>query len=208
MVRRECRVDAASGWGLRRRALPDGVPVRPGQGGRVAGDAAAVITHSQFVRKDQLDSYKQYGVIPSFFTNHAYMFGDAHVENLGKERAFFLSPLKTAASKGLIVTNHTDYASSPPAPLFAIWTAVNRVSRSGAVIGPDERVTPYEALRATTANGAYMYFEEGTKGSLQVGKRADLVLLDGNPLSVAPSTLKDIKVVETIKDGKTVFVAP
>ena len=154
-------------------------------------DRRAVIAHSQFVRSDQLDTYKKYGIMPSFFTNHAYMFGDVHEENLGKERAFFLSPMKTAAQKGLVVTNHTDYFSSPPSPLFAVWTAVNRLSRSNVVIGPDERVTPYEALRAMTANGAYMYFEEKSKGSLEVGKLADLVILDQNPLTVDRKTIKD-----------------
>jgi hypothetical protein len=133
------------------------------------------------------------------------MFGDVHEENLGKERAFFLSPMKTAAQKGLVVTNHTDYFSSPPSPLFAVWTAVNRLSRSNVVIGPDERVTPYEALRAMTANGAYMYFEEKSKGSLEVGKLADLVILDQNPLTVDRKTIKDIKVLETIKEGATVY---
>ena len=165
----------------------------------------AVIAHSQFVRRDQLDAYRKYAIIPSFFTNHAYMFGDVHVMNLGKDRAFFLSPMKTAAAKGLVVTNHTDYFSAPPAALFAVWTAVNRISRSDVVIGSDERVTPLEALRAMTANGAYQYFEETTKGSLEAGKLADFVILDQNPLTVDPNTLKDIKIVETIKDGRSIY---
>ena len=168
----------------------------------------AVIAHSQFVRRDQLDAYKQYGIIPSFFTNHAYMFGDVHVVNLGKDRAFFLSPMKTAAAKGLMVTNHTDYFSAPPAALFAVWTAVNRISRSKVVIGSEERVTPLEALRAMTASGAYQYFEEKTKGSLEVGKLTDLVILDKNPLTVDPMAIKDIRVLETIKEGRSIYTAP
>jgi predicted amidohydrolase YtcJ len=171
-------------------------------------DHRAVIAHSQFVRRDQLDAYKKYGIIPSFFTNHAYMFGDVHVVNLGKDRAFFLSPMKTAAAKGLVVTNHTDYFSAPPAALFAMWTSVNRLSRSDVVIGSEERVTPLDALRAMTANGAYQYFEEKTKGSLEVGKLADFVIVDTNPLTVDPMKIKDIQVVETIKEGKTIYVAP
>jgi predicted amidohydrolase YtcJ len=82
---------------------------------------------------------------------------------------------------------------------------VNRVTRSGAVLGPEERITPYEALQAITINGAYMYFEEDSKGSLVPGKVADLVVLDQNPLKVDPMAIKDIKVVETVKAGKTVF---
>lgn len=164
-----------------------------------------VIAHSQFVRKDQLDTYKKYGIMPTFFTNHTYMFGDVHTVNLGEERASFLSPMKTAANKGLIVTNHTDYFSAPPAALFAVWTAVNRISRSNVVIGSDERVTPYDALRAITVNGAYMYFEENAKGSIEVGKLADLVILDKNPLTVDPMTIKDIVVLETVKEGRSVY---
>ena len=90
---------------------------------------------------------------------------------------------------------------------MTIWTAVNRVSRSGAIIGPDERVTPLQALKAITINGAYIYREEASKGSLEPGKLADMVILDKNPLTVAPMTIRDIKVVETIKEGKTVYKA-
>lgn len=116
--------------------------------------------------------------------------------------------MKTAADKELVVTNHTDYFSAPPAALFAMWTAVNRLARSNVVIGSDERVTPLEALRAMTASGAYQYSEEKTKGSLEAGKLADLVILNQNPLTVDPMKIKDIKVVETIKEGKSIYTAP
>jgi len=88
-----------------------------------------------------------------------------------------------------------------------VWTAVNRVSRSGAVIGADQRVTPLEALKAITINAARQYREDDQKGSLETGKLADLVVLDGNPLTVDPMAIKDIRVVETIKDGETVYRA-
>jgi predicted amidohydrolase YtcJ len=92
--------------------------------------------------------------------------------------------------------------------MFLVWTAVNRVTRSGKVLGPEERVTPYQALKAITLNGAYTYFEEASKGSLEVGKTADLVILDRNPLKVDPNTIRDIDVVETVKSGKSVYRAP
>jgi hypothetical protein len=60
-------------------------------------------------------------------------------------------------------------------------------------------------LKALTINGAYQYFEESTKGSLKEGKLADLVILDKNPLKVDPITLKDIQVMETIKEGKSIY---
>jgi hypothetical protein len=91
--------------------------------------------------------------------------------------------------------------------MVVVWTAVNRVSRSGEVIGEDQRVTPLEALEAITINAAYQYFEEDSKGSIEVGKLADLVILDKNPLTVDPMTIKDIKVVETIKEGMSIYKA-
>jgi predicted amidohydrolase YtcJ len=168
-------------------------------------DRRTVIIHSHFVRKDQLEKYKKYKISPSFFTNHAYFWGDAHVANLGEERAFFLSPIHTADSMGIIYTNHTDYTITPINQLFTVWSAVNRVSRSGKIIGANERATAYQGLKAITINGAYQYFEEKTKGSLKEGKLADLVILDKNPLKVDKMKIKDILVFETIKEGKSVY---
>jgi hypothetical protein len=106
----------------------------------------------------------------------------------------------------MIFTNAADAPVVPPDILTnLVWTAVNRVSRSGAVIGPDERVSPYWALKAVTDYAAYQHFEEKSKGTLTAGKMADLVILDKNPLKVKPLSIKDIAVVETIKEGKTVF---
>lgn len=168
-------------------------------------DRRTIGIHSQFIRRDQLLTYKKYGIEPSFFTNHAYFWGDVHVENLGKERAYFLSPIATADSLGLKDTNHSDATVTPVSPLFTVWSAVNRVSRSGTVIGEQERATPYQALMAITSNAAYEFFEEGSKGSLAVGKLADLVILDRDPLTTDPMGIKDIQVLETIKAGRTVF---
>jgi predicted amidohydrolase YtcJ len=86
-----------------------------------------------------------------------------------------------------------------------LWSAVNRISRAGAEIGPDQRITPLEALKAQTINVARQYGEQHLKGSLEPGKLADLVILDGNPLTVDPMAIKDIEVVETVKEGRTIF---
>lgn len=165
----------------------------------------SVIIHSQFVRQDQLDTYKRLGMVPALFSNHAFFWGDVHVRNLGEERAFFLSPLKTSARKQIVATNHTDFGVTPLNQLFLLWTSVTRQSRSGKVIGPDERLTPIEGLRTITINGAYQYFEEKTKGSIEKGKLADLVILSADPTTVAPDAIKDIAVLETIKEGKTIY---
>jgi len=170
-----------------------------------SADFRPVTIHSQFVRPDQLDSYKELGIIPSMFTNHAFFWGDVHVRNLGLERASFLSPLKSAQAKGIIATDHTDYPVTPISQIFLLWTAVNREARSGTIIGPNERLTAIEALRTVTINGAYEYFEEHLKGSIEPGKLADLVILSEDITEVDPKKIKDIEVLETIKEGKSIY---
>ena len=176
-----------------------------------AGDLArprrVTIIHSQFVRPDQLEKYAAYSMTPSFFTAHAFYFADTHMLNRGREATFFLSPMRAAIDQGLRPTNHTDFVVTPLDQMFLVWTAVNRTSRNGVVVGPDQRVTPLEAIEAITINAAYQYGEEQSKGSLEPGKLADLVVLDGNPLKVDPTAIKAIKVVETIKEGRTIYRA-
>jgi predicted amidohydrolase YtcJ len=170
-----------------------------------AKDRHTTVIHSQFVRPDQLDKYADYNLIPSLFTEHAFYFGDTHVRQRGKEQAYFLSPMQAAIDRHLRPTNHTDFNVTPLDQMFVVWTAVNRVSRGGNVIGPDQRVTPLEALKAITINAARQYAEEESKGSITVGKLADLVVLDRNPLTIDPMRIKNIKVVETIKAGRTIY---
>lgn len=136
---------------------------------------------------------------------HTFYFGEAHLKQRGKEQTYFISPMRTAIDKGLRPTNHTDFNVAPIDQMFVLWSAVNRISRAGEVIGPDERVSPLDALKAITINAAYQYFEEKQKGSIEPGKLADLVILSANPLKVAPGTIKDIVVLETIKEGMTVY---
>ena len=174
-------------------------------GGDLAAPRRTVIIHSQFVRKDQLQKYLDYKMIPSMFTDHVFFFGDVHKKNRGQEQAYFISPMNTALKMGLHPSNHTDFNVGPIDQTTVMWTAVNRTSRSGELMGADERITPAQALRAITLDAAYQYFEEGSKGSIEAGKRADLVILDQNPLTVDPSKIIDIKVMETIKDGKSVY---
>lgn len=166
-----------------------------------------VVIHSQFVRADQLDKYKELGFVPSFFTNHTFFWGDVHVKNLGQQRGYFESPLKTAEKKGIVFANHTDYGVTPLNQLFLLWSSVARKSRNGVVIGPEERLTPMEGLRALTINGAYLYFDEKIKGSIEKGKLADFAVLSADPLTVQTDMIKDITVLETIKEGKTIYKA-
>jgi predicted amidohydrolase YtcJ len=119
----------------------------------------------------------------------------------------YISPMRAAIDKGLAPTNHTDFVVAPLDQLFMMWSAVNRVSRAGEVIGAEQRITQLEALKAQTINVAYQYGEQATKGSLEPGKLADLVILDGNPLTVEPMAIRHIAVVETIKEGETIYRA-
>jgi predicted amidohydrolase YtcJ len=144
-------------------------------------------------------------MIPSLYTEHTFFFADAHIKNRGMEQASFISPMKTAIAKGLKPTNHTDFNVAPIDQMMVVWSAVNRVSRNGEVIGADERVSPYQALQAITSNAAYQYFEEDKKGTIEIGKMADLVILSENPLKVDPMKIKDIQVLETIKEGIPIF---
>jgi predicted amidohydrolase YtcJ len=161
--------------------------------------------HSQFIRPDQLEKYRAWGITPSFFTIHCFYFGDTHVANRGRAQADFISPMKSARALGIRPANHTDFNVAPLDQIFTIHTAVNRISRSGQTIGADERITPLQALEAITIDGARLYGEEATKGSIEAGKLADLVILSANPITVAPAAIETILVEETIKDGKTVW---
>ena len=117
----------------------------------------------------------------------------------GPERTERLNPARSALDRGISTTIHHDSPVHPVDQLFLVWAAVNRVTRSGAVIGPDQRITPQEALEASTIEAAHQLFEEQRKGSLSPGKLADLVILEANPLEVAPLSIKDIGVAETLE---------
>ena len=129
------------------------------------------------------------------------------MKNLGSVRGNYISPVKDALEAGLVYNFHTDTPVTKPDMLHSVWSAVNRISRKGVLVGADQRIGVYDALKGVTINAAYEYFEENEKGSIKAGKRADLVILSANPLKVDPMAIKDIKVLETVKDGETVYTA-
>ncbi len=176
-------------------------------GDDLAKDRRTVCIHCQFIRKDQIAAFAKYKIIPALFTDHTFFFGDTHVANRGMAQASFISPMKSALAAGLHPTNHTDAFVTPIDQMMTVWTAVTRKLRSGGVLGADERINPYQALQAITTSAAYQYREEDSKGSIKVGKRADLVVLSADPNKVEPDAIREIKVIETIKDGVTVFPA-
>ncbi|SUJ25775.1 N-substituted formamide deformylase precursor [Sphingobacterium spiritivorum] len=166
----------------------------------------ATLIHVQNSRPDHIASIKEIGVIPSYFSTHAYLWGDWHYSSVfGPERAAFISPAHSALKAGILFTIHHDAPVTPPDLITAVYAAVNRKTRSGRILGPNERIKPIEALKAITINAAYQYHEEEYKGSLKAGKLADLVILNQNPLTIDPLNIRDILVMETIKEGKTVY---
>jgi predicted amidohydrolase YtcJ len=170
------------------------------------GDRRMVLIHGQTLRKDQIARLKQLKVIPSLFPMHTFYWGEWHKNSvLGPERAAYISPTRDVLDAGLIFTSHHDAPVALPDSMRVLSSTVTRVTRSGEVLGPDQRVTPYEGLKAITIWPAYQHFEENSKGSIEVGKQADFVILSANPLTVDPLTIADIKVLETINNGETIF---
>ena len=164
-----------------------------------------VLIHGQYVREDQLDSFKDLDVIASLFPLHTFYWGDWHKEIIGDSLGNTISPTRTALNKGLKITIHTDAPVALPNLMRMVGISVDRTSRSGQVIGEKEKLTPYEALQSITSWSAYQHFEEDQKGTLQEGKLADMVILDKNPLKISPTEIKEIVVLETIKEGISVY---
>jgi predicted amidohydrolase YtcJ len=165
-----------------------------------------VVIHAQTVREDQLDTMAEYGVIPSFFHMHTFYWGDWHVaETLGPERAARISPSVSAMKRKMSFTSHHDAPVALPNSIRILSSCVTRTSRSGKIIGPDQRISMLEALKALTLSTARQYGEEATKGSLEPGKLADLTILSTNPLTIPTERIMELYVVETIKAGETVY---
>lgn len=164
------------------------------------------LIHVQNSRPDHIQKIKNLGLIPSYFSTHAYLWGDWHYSSVfGPERASFISPANSALKAGILFTIHHDAPVTPPDLITAVYAAVNRKTRSGMILGPNERIEPIEALRAITINAAYQLQEENRKGSIKAGKLADFVILDQNPLTIDRDKLRDLVVLETIKEGVTVY---
>ncbi len=165
-----------------------------------------VSIHAQTMRQDQLDRAKGLSLIPSFFVDHVYFWGDRHRDIfLGPDRAAQISPAGSAEDRQLIYTIHDDAPVVSADPFRTLWVAVARLTSSGEKLGADEAITRQQALKALTVNSAYQHYIETEKGSIDIGKKADMIILDGNPLTLPEAELRHIKVLETVKDGETVY---
>lgn len=167
-----------------------------------------IAIHAQVTRPEQLAEMKALDIQPSFFASHTWFWGDWHRDvALGPKRADFISPQASAWAAGLTPTAHNDSPVVPPDIMRLVWSSVNRRTQSGDILGPLERIPVYRALQQVTINAAWQIHEEATKGSLAIGKLADLVVLDTNPLTADPAALANIHVLATIKEGQTIFGA-
>ena len=167
-------------------------------------EARPLIIHAQMTRKDQIVRMAKMGVTPSFFSAHTYYWGDRHAAIfMGPERAANMSPARWALDAGVRFSSHLDTPVTPMLPLQAVWSQTERKSTSGVVIGPAQRIEREAALRAVTIDAAWQVFMHDEIGSIEPGKRADLVVLSDDPLT-APD-VRDIKVDRTLIDGATVY---
>lgn len=165
-----------------------------------------IIIHCQAVREDQLDRIAKLGLVPSFFVVHTYYWGDRHYDIfLGGDRARRISPLASALRRGIKFTNHNDTAVTPIDPLLSVWSAVNRLTDSGRLLGKEQCIPVMEALRSITIWGAFQFHEEKIKGSLEPGKIADMTILAEDPLKVEPEKIRDIKATGVIVNNELVY---
>ena len=169
-------------------------------------DRRTVLIHGQYLREDQVDKLDKLHVFPALFPMHTFYWGDWHRDSVaGPERAKNISPTGWLMARDMKFSIHSDAPVTFPNSMRVLHSAVNRVTRSGAILGAEHRLSPMDAIKAMTIWPAYQHFEEDHKGSLEIGKLADLVILDRNPLEVDPANIKDIVVLETIKAGRSIY---
>lgn len=174
---------------------------------KAADDRRPIVIHSQFMRPDQIPAYARIGVGPSYFSNHTYYFADTHRRNFPNEVVDFISPFTASRAAGLIPSNHSDYPVTPLDTRAQLWSAMARTSRTGVVSGESQREDAWHALQALTTGPAWQVFEENQRGRIKSGLLADFVVLDRNPLTTPVDDIRAIRVLETVKEGKTIWRA-
>ncbi len=174
---------------------------------KAADDRRPIVIHSQFMRPDQIPAYARIGVGPSYFSNHTYYFADTHRRNFPNEVVDFIIPFTASRAVGLIPSNHSDYPVTPLDTRAQLWSAMARTSRTGVVSGESQREDAWHALQALTTGPAWQVFEENQRGRIKPGLLADFVVLDRNPLTTPVDDIRAIRVLETVKEGKTIWRA-
>ncbi|SHF81095.1 hypothetical protein SAMN04487965_2760 [Microbulbifer donghaiensis] len=160
------------------------------------------LEHGLLLDKRLLPDMAKLGITPSFHINHLYYYGDALREQLlGRERTDKILPLRSAFELGMHPTLHADSPMFPAEPFSLMQTAITRLSRNGTPIGRDEAISPIQALRAMTINGAWQLGMEERLGSLEAGKLTDLVIVSRNPLATPAQQWRSIRVERSILAG-------
>ena len=202
----------ANGWQILVHANGDAAIDRMIAAVRAARDAhpgvdnRPVLIHGQTLREDQVGELDRLDIFPSLFPMHTFYWGDWHRDSvLGPERARNISPTGWLMARNMIFGTHHDAPVALPDSMRVLSATVTRRTRSGAVLGPDHRVDVMTALKAMTLWPAWQHFEETTKGSIEPGKLADFVVLSSNPLAIPEAELADIEVLETFKEGRSVY---
>jgi predicted amidohydrolase YtcJ len=175
---------------------------------RDVGDHRTVMIHGQFTRQDQIAKLKEAGIFPALYPMHTFYWGDWHRDSVaGEARANNISPTGWMIDEGMRFSIHSDAPVTFPNSMRILDSAVNRVTRTGKVLGQQHRLSPLDALKAMTIHGAYQHFEESIKGSIEVGKQADFVVLDQDPLTIPPGEIKDIQILQTINDDQLIYAS-
>ena len=172
-------------------------------------DIRPVLIHGQFLREDQVDDMKRLEVFPSVFPMHTFYWGDWHRDHtVGPVNAENISPTGWITQRDMIFGTHHDAPVAFPDSMRVLAATVTRRTRSGDILGPYQRVNVMTALKAMTIWPAWQHFEENNKGTIEVGKVADFVVLSDDPTVVDPESLAELTVLVTIKDDEVIYKAP
>jgi len=161
------------------------------------------IEHASMLTEDVIKDMKELGLIASCqppFINSEYNWLE---KRIGKDRCQYTYPMKSIIDAGVVLVSGSDCPVEDPSVIMGLHALVNR---NGFV--PEQCISMMEALKTYTINAAYAAFEENVKGSIDVGKLADFVILDQNPREVSNDKIRDIQVLETIIRGESIYKKP
>ncbi|MCW5256736.1 amidohydrolase [Verminephrobacter aporrectodeae subsp. tuberculatae] len=166
-------------------------------------DHRHTLQHGQMIDAPLFQRMAALGLCANLFANHLWYWGDQHYEmTMGPDRANRLDACGSALAAGVPLAIHSDAPVTPLGPLFTAWCAVNRITPKGRVLGENEKITVAQALSAVTLGAAWTLKLDHEIGSIECGKRADFCVLEDDPFTMDPATLKDARVWGTVLSGR------
>ena len=162
------------------------------------------IEHCTIINESLVQRIKTLGVIPNPFSTYVYFHGEK-MKEYGKERLENMFAVRSFLDAGIPVTQTSDYPPGPFEPMMAIQSSVTRTDYTGEVWGPSQKISVEEAIKVATINGAYASYEENIKGSIEIGKLADLTILGQDPRETDPMRIIDIPIERTMVGGKWIY---